>query len=98
MLSETGDVYNLTVDCCHRFYANDILSANCDSLRYLWATRRRGEVVEPIEVRASREITAEDPNHRAMQERMFLAREGDGRGDSGGVILRGRMRPGRWFE
>jgi hypothetical protein len=70
----------------------------CDSLRYLWATRRRGEVVEPIEVRASRAITAEDPNHRAMQERMFLAREGGGGGDSGGVILRGRMRPGRWFE
>ena len=69
-----------------------------DSLRYLWATRRRGEVFEPIEVRASREITAEDPNHRAMQERLFLAREAGGAGEPGGVILRGRMRPSRYFE
>lgn len=97
-LTERGSVYNLTVDCCHQYYANGILSANCDSLRYLWATRRRGEVFEPIEVRASREITAEDPNHRAMQERLFLAREAGGAGEPGGVILRGRMRPSRYFE
>lgn len=70
----------------------------CDGLRYLWATRRRGEVHEPIEVRAVREVNAVDPNHRAMQERLFLAREGVVGEPQGGVILRGRMRPSRWFE
>ncbi len=97
-LTERGSVYNLTVDCCHKYYANGILSANCDGLRYLWATRRRGEVYEPIEVRAVREVNAVDPNHRAMQERLFLAREGAVGEPQGGVILRGRMRPSRWFE
>lgn len=92
MLSETGDVYNLTVDCCHRFYANGILSANCDCLRYLWATRQGGKVNVPMELRAAKEITAENPTWRAMQERIFLSRENTVGGDGAGVTIRGRRR------
>jgi hypothetical protein len=33
--SEPHDVYNLTVDGAHEFYANGILVHNCDALRYL---------------------------------------------------------------
>lgn len=85
-------VYNLTVDCCHRFYANGILSANCDCLRYLWATRQGGKVNVPMELRAAQEITAENPTWRAMQERIFLSRENAVGGDGAGVTIRGRRR------
>ena len=101
-ISRTVDEIETTAIAAAAPKPNDIQKVDgddfVDSLRYLWATRRRGEVFEPIEVRASREITAEDPNHRAMQERLFLAREAGGAGEPGGVILRGRMRPSRYFE
>jgi hypothetical protein len=33
--SAPRDVYNLTVDGAHEFYANGVLVHNCDALRYL---------------------------------------------------------------
>lgn len=33
--SERRDVYNLTVEGAHEFYANGVLVHNCDALRYL---------------------------------------------------------------
>ena len=96
-LERPEPVFNITVDCCHRFYANGVLSANCDSARYGWATRKRSLFREPIEVRAAREIRGPDPHTRAMQERMFWARERAEEVDGGGVTLRGRRRF-RYFE
>lgn len=78
----------------HKVDGDDV----ADCVRYLWATRKRGDVVEPMEVRAAREITALDPNHRAMQERIFLARENSAEGADFSVRIRGRRRPGAWFE
>ena len=38
-IGETADVYNLSVDADHEYFANGILVSNCDSLRYLVMTR-----------------------------------------------------------
>lgn len=36
--NKIGFVYNITVDCEHEYFANDILVANCDALRYACAS------------------------------------------------------------
>jgi hypothetical protein len=32
---QSADVYNLTIDAAHEFFANGVLVHNCDALRYL---------------------------------------------------------------
>lgn len=90
-ITGTASVFNITVDCCHRFYANGILSANCDSARYGWMTRKR-VVRKPFEVRAAEAVNAVDPNDRAMQERVFWAKERSAGFLGGGVNIRGGRR------
>jgi hypothetical protein len=75
---------------------NDVQKVDGDDLpdaaRYGWMTKRRS-VREPLEIRAAREVCAVDPNERAMQERLFWARERGSAGILGkGVLLRGGRR------
>jgi len=45
--SSPATVYNLTVKDCHRYYANDILVANCDLIRYFVMSNPK--FIDPIE-------------------------------------------------
>lgn len=84
-LHEEGDVYNITVDDAHEFFANGVLVSNCDAARYAYSalthfmSRIPGDKPEPgtpaalhaEEERIESKIDAED---RRRAER---AAEGD---------------------
>jgi len=44
-LFKKEDVFDLTVEDCHEFYANDILCHNCDAIRYAVSSLGIGEMV-----------------------------------------------------
>ena len=69
-LNKRADVYNLTVDGPHEFFANGILVKNCDALRYLCVGLTRGHT-PATEIRA--DIKAESDRIQAQIEADYKA-------------------------
>lgn len=56
-----GDVYNLTVEEDHEYFANGILVSNCDAERYIIGYLKRGQVEFAPNSPGSKNLMAQAP-------------------------------------
>jgi hypothetical protein len=78
-LSKGGiqDVYDLTVEDVHEFFANGVLVSNCyDSCRYLLYSHTVTEVKKPRHLIMEESITSKDPTIAMIQRKVIEARFG----------------------